>query len=373
MSWFNLSTATISPAGLEMVEYFEGWETKELDAAGNWTGYYTAYKKGEDPWTIGPGLTGHFRVSGKPIEEGTRASHQECVDEMQLRLHNEVYKLVRDFFSPKTQGEFDAAVSFVWNTNQTALQKTYKLPGLVLQTVRLMDTPEGAALRERIISKWVEYKNPKTPFEQGLYRRRIAELCMWFGFPWRFATSAVLERDKRNPDIIKKMTDPFHILEVAQAAAEQEATEKPPEPPKPAPAPKPPEKAKPAPKATPAPPVAVGTKPPSPNTKQPAEVPYKIDPNAGLKPLEESERAVGYFWQNMARLLLRLTGMGTFGTAAAGVANVVQTDAVLGSALMDLTIPVLVLATGVAIAFVSKQYGDWRRARGEASAQQGLY
>jgi hypothetical protein len=46
---------------------------------------------------------------------------------------------------------------------------------------------------------------------------------------------------------------------------------------------------------------------------------------------------------------------------------------VLGTALLDLTIPALVLVTGIVIAFVMKQYGDWRKARGEKSATQALY
>ena len=217
---FDLDHAQMSDAGFEVVEFFEGWETEELDAAGNWTGYYIAYKKGKDPWTIGPGLTGKFRISGKPITEGTRASHEECVDEMQLRLHNEVYPLVRKHFAPKNQDEFDACTSWVWNLDQGALERgEYSLPGMMLDVRRLTDPDLDAA----ITRKWVEYKNPRTQFEEGLYRRRIAERCVSKGLPWKFAPSAILERaDKKNHQgPIVFQTDPFHILALAEQAAEK--------------------------------------------------------------------------------------------------------------------------------------------------------
>ena len=120
-------------------------------------------------------------------------------------------------------------------------------------------------------------------------------------------------------------------------------------------------------------PSPVGTKPPSEKTVKPEDVPYRIDPNAGLKPLEESDRAKGYFFQQLAVLFLRLTGLGTFGTGAAQVANIVQSDAALSGAIFNLTIPALVLVTGLATSFAIRSYGDWKRKRGEEAAVQGLY
>lgn len=340
-----------SLAGYDLIKRFEGCAERQPD------GTFKAYKKPGDPWTIGWGQTGAM-PDGRPVVDGLVITQQEADDALRWFVLNVVDPLTRKHFNARTQSEFDALASWVYNLNHAKLEAgQYSLPSLV--NLKNRDT-------EAVIAKWVEYKNPGTIFEQGLYRRRLAEVCLFLGLPWHFATNAIL---KRVGGVIVDITDPFFVIGQAERLVEMKAAEKPPEPPKAAPAPKAAESPKPPPVATPAP----NTKATSPNTKAPADVPYKIDPNAGLKPLEESERAVGYFWQNMARLLLRLTGMGTFGTAAAGVANVVQTDAVLGSALMDLTIPLLVLATGVVIAFVAKQYGDWKRARGEKSATQGLY
>lgn len=343
---------TTSPAGYELIKRFEGCEKRLPDNR------LTAYKIGADPWTIGWGQTGQMR-DGRKVEEGLIITQAEADDQLELFVRGVTEPLVRKHFVCQTQAEFDACVSWVYNVRHDKLEAgQYSLPQLV--NLKARDT-------EALVNLWLRYV--ATPgFENGLYKRRIAEVLMFLGLPWNapavwgFISSASYKKGG-----VVNPTDPWFILSVAEQA-KPIATQ--PDPPK-APKPVVPVETKPLPEINPEP--QVGTKPISPKTVQPSEVPYKIDPQAGLKPLEESERAIGYFWQNLARLFLRLTGMGTFGTAAAGMANVVQSDAVLGSALMDLTIPALVLVTGFVIAFVMKQYGDWRKARGEASARQGLY
>ena len=346
------NTFTTSEAGFDLIRKFEGCEKRLPD------GRITAYKIGNDPVTCGWGQTGQM-PDGRPVVMGLTITQQEADDALQYFVRSVVEPLARKHFICQTQHEFDAVVSFCYNVRHDKLEAgQYSLPQLV--NLKARDT-------EALVNLWLRYV--ATPgFENGLYKRRLAEVLMFLGLPWNapavwgFISSASYKKNgKVNP------TDPWFILSVAEQA-KPIATQ--PDPPK-APKPVVPVETKPLPEINPEP--QVGTKPISPKTVQPSEVPYKIDPQAGLKPLEESERAIGYFWQNLARLFLRLTGMGTFGTAAAGMANVVQSDAVLGSALMDLTIPALVLVTGFVIAFVMKQYGDWRKARGEASARQGLY
>lgn len=353
-AWFETS-----PSGLELIKRFEGCAKRRPD------GLIEAYKVGDDLPTIGWGLTGAM-PDGRPVVLGLTITQQEADDALEWFVKNVSDPLTRKHFNAQSQNEFDALSSWTYNISHLKLERgEYSLPSLVNLKARDIDA---------VIAKWVQYKNPGTIFEQGLYRRRLAEVCMFLGLPWHFALNAVL---KRAGGVIVDITLPDYVISQAERLAEMQAKER-------ASREAPPPKAKtteelntaelkkvkakaPKPKPEPAP------KPISPKTVQPSEVPYKIDPNAGLKPLEESERAIGYFWQNMARLMLRLTGMGTFGTAAAGVANVVQSDAVLGSALLDLTIPMLVLASGVVIAFLAKSYGDWRRKRGNDSAVQGLY
>jgi len=346
-TWFETSKA-----GYDLIKRFEGCEL-------------TAYKKGADPWTVGWGITGAM-PDGRPVTEGLRISQKEADEALEWFVRNVSDPLVRKHFNAKSQAEFDALSSWTYNLNHAKLERgQYSLPALVNQRERDINA---------LIGKWVEYVNPKTIFEQGLYRRRLAEVCMFLGLPWHFALSASL---KRINGIVADRTDPFYIIELAEAARD---TAKPipslPDPPK-APKPVVPVETKPLPEIAKAPrapvPSPVGTKPPSEKTVKPEDVPYRIDPNAGLKPLEETDRAKGFFWQQLAVMLLRLTGLGTFGTTAAGVANVVQSDAALSGAIFNLTIPLLVLGTGLATSFVVRSYGDWKRKRGEQTATQGMY
>ena len=72
-----------------------------------------------------------------------------------------------------------------------------------------------------IIEWWLKYVNPKSAVEQGLYRRLLAELCLMFGWPWKYAVSAVL---KRVNGVIVERTDPTHILNIAEAATQRPMT-----------------------------------------------------------------------------------------------------------------------------------------------------
>ena len=343
--WFETS-----PAGYDLIKRFEGCKL-------------TAYKKGADPWTVGWGITGHM-PDGRPVVEGLTITQREADEALEWFVRNVSDPLTRKHFNARTQSEFDALSSWVYNLNHSKLERgEYSLPRLINMRDRDMNA---------LIGKWVEYVNPRTIFEQGLYRRRLAEVCVFLGLPWHFALSASL---KRINGIVADRTDPFYIIELAEAA--RDAAKPIPSEPDPPKAPKPvaPVETKPLPEVAKTTPVAgpVGTKAPSPKTVKPEDVPYRIDPNAGLKPLEESDRAKGYFFQQLAVLFLRLTGLGTFGTGAAQVANIVQSDAALSGAIFNLTIPALVLVTGLATSFAIRSYGDWKRKRGEEAAVQGLY
>jgi hypothetical protein len=116
-------------------------------------------------------------------------------------------------------------------------------------------------------------------------------------------------------------------------------------------------------------PAPAGTKAKSPNTVAPAEVPYKIDPQAGLKPLEESDRAKGYWYQQLGIGMIRLGSLGVFGTTLQGGAQTLQGDPVLSNLVLTGVVVGGIAATG----YVVKVYGDWRRKRGEKAATQGLY
>jgi GH24 family phage-related lysozyme (muramidase) len=189
-----------SPAGMELIKRFEGCE-KRLP-----NNRLQAYKKPGDPWTIGWGQTGAM-PDGRPVVEGLTITQQEADEALVWFVKNVSDPLTRKHFNAQSQNEFDALSSWVYNINHTKLERgEYTLPALVNLRTRDIDA---------VIAKWIQYKNPNTIFEQGLYRRRLAELCVFLGLPWHFALSAVL---KRREGVIVDMTDPNYILSLAEAA-----------------------------------------------------------------------------------------------------------------------------------------------------------
>jgi GH24 family phage-related lysozyme (muramidase) len=208
--WFETS-----PAGMELIKRFEGCE-KRLP-----NGRLTAYKKPGDPWTVGWGQTGAM-PDGRPVVEGLTITQQEADEALVWFVKSVSDPLTRKHFNAQSQDEFDALSSWCYNINHSKLERgEYTLPALVNLRARDLDA---------VIAKWIQYKNPNTIFEQGLYRRRLAELCVFMGLPWHFALSAVL---KRQNGVIVDMTDPAYILEMAEAAKPIPQAPDPPKAPKP--------------------------------------------------------------------------------------------------------------------------------------------
>ena len=241
--WFETS-----PAGMDLIKRFEGCE-KRLP-----NGRLTAYKKPGDPWTIGWGQTGAM-PDGRPVVEGLTITQQEADEALVWFVKSVSDPLTRKHFNAQSQDEFDALSSWVYNINHAKLERgQYSLPALVNLRARDIDA---------VIAKWIQYKNPNTIFEQGLYRRRLAELCVFMGLPWHFALSAVL---KRQNGVIVDMTDPAYILEMAEAAKPIPSLPDPPKAPKPV--------------------IEVKAEPLP-------EIAPKVDPVAPPKPMEESKTHKG--------------------------------------------------------------------------------
>ncbi len=254
---------------------------------------------------------------------------------------------------------------------------------------------------------------------RGLLRRRYSESCLWMGYSWTVACAddaigLVRERPPGNvgtdrvlsktafkdvlavaqryplpdelPELVLTKAEPA-VVPIASKAVQpaplpgpasagtaikpsvggsSEAVSVKPTVPAPQPVPS----ARPAPASVPAViPAPAGTKAKSPNTVAPAEVPYKIDPQAGLKPLEESDRAKGYWYQQAGIGMIRLGSLGVFGTTLQGGAQTLQGDPVLSNLVLTGVVVGGIAVTG----YIVKVYGDWRRKRGEKAATQGLY
>lgn len=116
-----------------------------------------------------------------------------------------------------------------------------------------------------------------------------------------------------------------------------------------------------------------GAKPKSPWTVQPEEVHYKIDPGAGLKPLEDSDRAKAFYWQRTFMFVIYLGGAGLFGSTFMAGSTALMKHAALMSVLLDLIVPLAIALSGLVLGAVGKSWADWRRQRAQTRASQGLY
>jgi len=357
-------------------------------------------------WEMSYGVT--FYPDGSPVKEGDSCTYDEALGMFRHALtvfEDHVKRLVT---VPLNSNQFSALVSLCYNIGPDNLERSS-----VLRHVNARRFDDAAdAFGMWLYATLGQHKQAL----RGLLRRRYAEAVVFMGYDFEVACSddaVALVRERPPGDIGTDKVlfkTPFRdVLVVAQRfplpaddelvlttpasprAAVEAAQRQQPDParspaaaagaasptitktvaasPATAPAAKagvPPSSPPPVPAVITQP---VGTKPKSPNTVAPAEVPYRIDPQAGLKPLEESDRAKGYWYQQAGIGMIRLGSLGVFGTTVQGGAQVLQGDPVLSNLVLT-----GVVVGGIAIVgYVVKAYGDWRRKRGEKAATQGLY
>ena len=354
-------------------------------------------------WEVGYGCT--FWEDNTPVQRGAVISPAQVEPLLLHALKTFEAAVKRHLRVDVTQNQFDALVAFTYNvgegnlsdskvlryTNERRFEDAAAAFGLWVKATSQVDS-KGAP--------WLSPEGRPCSYRRalrGLLRRHYAEACVYAGYDWEEACAdeAIALRSEKvweehnnrwHDRVLWDQTTPWaQVLEVARKhplplilspiVGADKYVEKVEDfiaaapPPSRVPLP-PPVIAAPPPKAVvvKAPP-PVGTKKPSPNTVPATEVPYKIDANAGLKPLEESDRAKGYWYQQAGIGLIRLGSLGAFGTTVQGGAQVLQGDPVLSNLVLTGVVVGGIAATG----FVVKTYGDWRRQRGEKAAVQGLY
>jgi GH24 family phage-related lysozyme (muramidase) len=149
----------IGPAGTALIKQFEGCAKLRPD------GCFEAYPDpgtGGDPWTIGWGAT------GAGIGPGTVWTEAECDARLEADLARyaaEVARALGD--APTTQHQFDALVSFHYNTGAIARA--------TLTTLHKASDFAGAAAE---FGKWVNAGGRRLA---GLVRRREAEAALYRG------------------------------------------------------------------------------------------------------------------------------------------------------------------------------------------------
>jgi len=360
-------------------------------------------------WELGPGVTFY------PDDRGDVQPGDTCtMEEAEVMFRNAIRLFengVRDMVTVElSPNQFSALCSFAYNCGLENLASS-----TLLRMVNLRRWDDAAAS----FGMWIyATKNGYKRALRGLLRRRYAEACLFLGYDWTQACSddaialqvkppaSIPGKDEvvyktsfrdvlavayhyplpslEDDDFFEAVNPPLVLEKTAQEAspvagagspgatqpsggpvAPTKSTSPASVVPSPAVAEK--QASTVAPASSPAAPV--GTKPLSPNTVKPAEVPYRINVDAGLKPLDESNRAKGYWYQQAGIGVIRLGTLGVFGSGAAKVSSTLQGDPVLSN--MVLTVVVLggIFVTG----YVTKKYGDWKRKKAEREATQALY
>jgi lysozyme len=383
-----------SKAALDLIRHFEGLSL---------TGYL-------DPIgipTIGYGRTGPVAVVGKRI---TLAEADALLDEDVAR-HAQI---VRDQITvPLTQGEFDALSSLVFNLGYIPKSMKACLNGGVTDAGKVMTPGSYGSSLLQFPRNCRAGGKPLT----GLYRRRLAEACLFSDLPWENACSISVIKlqvteggqidpnestsledtlmrarldTSRPPDtshilkkpwselIAKKAEPPTSVIEAEGDAepAEKEAPQPNPPPLVSAPIPAPPSGpvaqgpavAVPAPQ--PPPPPVAAPKPPEPVIIAPKSVdvrsiPYgEITPENGAKNMSESQRGVGMVLVGVGSVVQIITMRLGVGTAVGAIFFDLSRDPVV----------IALVATGIVagIGWLTRKRGTKVMTTGMVNATQVL-
>jgi GH24 family phage-related lysozyme (muramidase) len=155
--------SSIGSAGVVLIKRFEGCAQLRTD------GRVQAYPDpgtGSEPWTIGWGATGHDHVNGGRIGPQTVWTQAQCDDRLAqdlIRYAADVARALRS--APITQPQFDALVSFHYNTGAIARA--------TLTRKHIAGDYQGAA---REFARW---NRAGGRVLKGLVRRRAAESCIF--------------------------------------------------------------------------------------------------------------------------------------------------------------------------------------------------
>lgn len=343
-------------------------------------GALKAYQCSADKWTIAFGVRWH--PDGREVVEGdviTPAQVWEYTDAALVRVEADIKSVVTVDMAPH---QYAGVVFWVYNLGITALKKTVDGESQLLPKInagRWLDV--GAAMGAFVYVRTSKDGKPWKKAEFGLFRRRCAEGCIINGYDFTYACQesrlALPTRTDwqagpaRFYDVVIEGKTPFaNVLRDAKAypliAQAPPAVVPAPAAPKVTPAPAGLPKI--APK--PMPPIADIPKKPASKFSVPiTDAPYRIDPNLGLKPLEESQRWQASLAQNGGMLMMRLARYGFMGAGPATVATYIEKDPIFSGAFIAL----IGVAVMFSVGYVRKCYGDWQRHHAERIASQGLY
>lgn len=331
---------------------------------------YLSYQCSAGHWTMGEGCTTYIDDDGveQPVGAHQTFTHEE-VRRTEAFHEQKATDIIREFVTvPLQQHEFDALHSAVWVFKRKLFKRS---DGSETDTAKAINSGNrGDAVRMLLLWK-NERRNGQLVPSLGAYRRRCAEALLFMGLPWEEATAYgtveldtpffdVIETRARNNQSEEQLTIPRRGAEPEAAKPEERAPEVEPAPPSAEFDPRVSEPVRQP--RQPARPTRAPARP-SVNTT-PIDEPDGIDPNAGTKPLSESNRGRGF----AAKVAGAWTGL--MGAIPA-----------LGATLSDTWVPAIAPFMGGILIFFGVMFtlgliiyffGDYLEKKGRAMASQYL-
>ena len=360
----------------ELIMSFEGLVGKVPNKP-----YYKAYLCPGNKWTIGLGCT--YYPNGKAVKQDDLLHEKDVIPLFLHCLEEEFRPVYRALEVDLNQNQLDALCSFSFNTSsrdvvRSTLVRTINQGNLTSATDQMIRwtgttrfSPTASQRKSQKLAPHIRGNHFVSPNGKpvpylnrlpGLYRRRLAEACLWEGYDWREACNpnniafntriSYDEGDERLEDGVD-WANTTSLKSVIQNASAYPITTA--------------EKVNHDDLIGLGPVGAIG-KAISPNSRSHQELGY--DPTKPVKPIEESERGIGFAWQHIGRkVVMKLGQAGTLGAGIIGtMAGAIAEDPELWGFVLAMGLAVSVAIGGWFLA----RYGDWKRARGEASASQPL-
>lgn len=162
---------SVPQCGIDLIREFEGYAKRLPD--GRAKAYPDPIKGWEVP-TIGYGTTRY--PSGAPVQRGDIITHEQALE----ALVDHIERLCRPSleriptWGRMSEHQRGALYSFAYN-----LGAGFYRAANFASISRVCDSPAQWANRAWVEEQFVKYRNPGTPAEAGLRRRRIAEAALF--------------------------------------------------------------------------------------------------------------------------------------------------------------------------------------------------
>lgn len=324
--------------------------------------------------TYGPGFT--TRPDGSPVQVGDTMTDQEAYDRLKAYIKEEIEPVLEDLIHvPIAASMANALGSLVFNFGASEVYK-WRLWGRINS-----GEPPAQIIKEWVTGTFFSGGEPML----GLWRRRFKELALAFDVDWRAGENAdwetdpeeflqvlgwngtmpkpepIVHEDLFEPDVITDPTPetPLTTEDLNNMQAESLRTGK---------------RMSFDPVIMP-----VGDKPLSINTKAAEQVPYGIDPEAGLQPKEEARRYQRAVKKEKGVEMKRIGETVTLAGTTMGAANMASEEVrtFFGSlGQVGYTLIAVAVIVGVAywvVGLVREKWNERKEVEAEIDAVQGMY